>query len=125
VHESGDYALRHVINTHISIILFSTWYEAHHVRPLYSNQQGSGSVYRTERNEQQKVGVAGVATLTDRIRTMFHAVVNYRRKRTHNSREFAVTKQSEFMLTTQDMRLRGMTLYQIQKLYNEEQNFVR
>jgi hypothetical protein len=126
VHKAGDYALRHVINTHISIILFSTWYEAHHVCPLYSNQCGSvGCVYRTQRNEQQKVRVARVATLTDSKRTMFHAVVNYRRQRTHNLREFAVTKQPEFTLTTQDMRLRGMTLYQIQRLYNEEQNFVR
>jgi hypothetical protein len=90
--------------------------------PYTPNQ--CGSVYRTERNEQQTVRVAGVATVTDGIR-MLHAVVNYRRQRTHNLREFAVTKRREFVLTTQDMRLRGMTLYQILRLYNEEQNFVR
>jgi hypothetical protein len=123
VYVAGDYALRHVINIHISVIVFSTWYEEHHVCPLYHNQ--CGSVYRTERNEQQNVRVAGVATVTDSIVRMFHAVVNYRRQRTHNLRGFVVTKQSEFMLTTLDMRLRGMTLYQILKLHNEEQNFGR
>lgn len=123
MHEAGDYALRNVIITHISGIVFSTWYEAHHVCHLYPNQ--CGSVYETERNEKQNVRVAGAATVTDSIVRMFHTVVNYRRQRTHNLRGFVVTKQPEFTLTTQDMRLRGMTLYQILKLYNEEQNFGR